>query len=337
MYCDLKKYITKTLLLTIPFIVFVIVYVFIDPFLVIRQYDNYYQSRKGPYSLNQGLVGTRNFINHYAQYQWNSFLLGNSRSRYWRIEDWEEVLGQGNRGYHFDAHAESLLGIVRKVQFLDDNGADIKNALLVIDKSVLMQTESSNEHVFIIPPELDNYSNLLLFHYVNFSAFADHKFLKKILKKKDTPTIEDLITGEFSDYDYTKNEISQSIIEDKIKKGEYYSQYLYKMVFEGKQYPNYPSPAFIKDKHIEMLNEICRIFHKHNTNCKIVISPLFDQSKLNSEDIRILKRIFGDNNVFDYSGVNEYSNDYHNYYESSHYRPLVTAKIIKDIYSIESN
>ena len=333
---DLKKYIKKTLLFTIPFIGFVFLYIYLDPFLVIGHYNNYYEARKGHLSLNHGLVGTRNLDNHYDQYRWNSFLFGNSRARYWRIEDWEKALGPGNIGYHYDAHSETLFGITKKIQYLDTKGVDIKNALLVIDKSVLRETKSSDVHVFIVPPELVNNSNLLKFHYVNFSAFADYNFLKTYWEKEDSISTEQLVTGEYFDYDYSKNEITQNRIESLIEQGEYYTQDLYQRIFEGKQYPNYPSRVYIESKQLELLNEISRIFKKHNTQCKIVISPLYEQSKINAQDIETLKSIFGEGNVFDYSGANDYTNDYHNYYEGSHYRPLITKQLIKEIYQQDS-
>jgi hypothetical protein len=86
----------------------------------------------------------------------------------------------------------------------------------------------------------------------------------------------------------------------------------------------------IKETQKKMLAEIFAKFQNDKTNYKIIINPLYDQEKLNSEDLIILNKIFGKENVFDFSGRNEITNDFYNYYELSHYRPHV-AKMIMDI------
>lgn len=73
--------------------------------------------------------------------------------------------------------------------------------------------------------------------------------------------------------------------------------------------------------------------HAHHTVYKVVINPLYDQNKINSRDLATLKDIFGSDNVYDFSGVNWITSDYHNYYEESHYRPHVAKWILGKIYN----
>ena len=40
----------------------------------------------------------------------------------------------------------------------------------------------------------------------------------------------------------------------------------------------------------------------------------------------------GEENVFDFSGVNEFTNEMTNYYETSHYRPKVCKELLRIIY-----
>ena len=69
----------------------------------------------------------------------------------------------------------------------------------------------------------------------------------------------------------------------------------------------------------------------------------YDEQKkyINGADVNDLIIIFsytgnyfleGKQNVFDFSGINFITNDYHNYYENSHYRPHVADYIMKEIY-----
>ncbi len=104
-------------------------------------------------------------------------------------------------------------------------------------------------------------------------------------------------------------------------------------VFENAQSPYVFSPEVLDDEKITYLNEIKKIFEKHHTSYKIIISPLYDQMKLKRATYMTLCDIFGKQNVYDFSGVNKWNRDYHNYSETSHYRPKVAAEILEIIYS----
>ena len=75
----------------------------------------------------------------------------------------------------------------------------------------------------------------------------------------------------------------------------------------------------------------------NKTNYRIIISPLYNQIKLNNQDLDYLKQLFGKDNVFDFSGINKFTKDYNNYYESSHYRPHIAREIMQLIYHDEQN
>ena len=66
---------------------------------------------------------------------------------------------------------------------------------------------------------------------------------------------------------------------------------------------------------------------------KIIISPDYNQVRIHPEDVTYLKRMFGEGNVFDFTGINEYTNDKHNYYEKGHYRPLLGIRLMKEVYT----
>ncbi len=82
----------------------------------------------------------------------------------------------------------------------------------------------------------------------------------------------------------------------------------------------------------DALEQLHALLKNGNTDYRIVISPLYNQIALNPQDLESLKEIFGEDKVFDFSGVNEYTNDVSNYYETSHYRPKLCNKILKQIY-----
>jgi hypothetical protein len=102
-------------------------------------------------------------------------------------------------------------------------------------------------------------------------------------------------------------------------------------MFYERQAEKTDSVARIKEEHLFMLKEIKRILVKNKTNYKVIISPLYEQTKLNKHDINILTSIFG-LNLYDYSGKNNFTENKLNYYETSHYIPSVGDSILQMIY-----
>jgi hypothetical protein len=112
---------------------------------------------------------------------------------------------------------------------------------------------------------------------------------------------------------------------------EYYNQLIEKGVFYDR-----PKEAEwkceVSDKEIEQLSVIKNIFLRHKTKYKIIISPIYDQIPLEQEQLDLLCNIFGKENVYNFSGINKFSEPISNYYETSHYRPHVADEIMKIIY-----
>lgn len=332
MWHQTYRFFGKLALYSIPFWLFVLLYVMIDPLKVCRHYDNYYEHDRGHFSINHGYAGTANFDNHYAEFKWNSFILGNSRSRYWKAADWQQHLAADSRIYHFDAHSETLYGMLKKVEYLDSHCEELNNALLIFDQSTLRRVQSSEDYLFTIAPALIGNEGWARFQLKHFQAFCDKQFLKSYIYYQfgdSVNTPKGIIHLESFDYDYRNNEILQNENEQKIQEGTYYTDAWIARAFTGYNYPDSVSPPIIGAKQREMLQRIKAVFERRNTSYRIVVSPAYDQIQLAPVDVAQLAEIFGASNVYDFSGTNEITTDIHNYYEFSHYRPVV-AKILMD-------
>src|SRR5258708_35099605 len=79
-----------------------------------------------------------------------------------------------------------------------------------------------------------------------------------------------------------------------------------------------------------ILLKIHNLFKKHDTNYCIVITPLYDQMQFDFSDMRILRTIFG-NCIYDFSGVNEITNNEYNYLDGMHFRPCISKQMIDSI------
>ncbi len=329
----------RLFLFSLPLLPFVLLYIALDPFKVIGHYTTYYQSGKPvTFSLNKDFVSTENWLNHYPEYQYESYIFGNSRSMYYEVDKWNRFIhADVSKCYHFDASGESLYGIEKKINFLDSRNAPIKNALVILDYGTLNQTHNSEGHLFAKDPHISGQVHLS-FQLECFQAFFDVKFFRAYLDYKLSGRVKEYMKKDFllDDrplyYNYVNNEIRQPYFEDMIARNPdaYYQPRA--AVFYTRDSVQKISPPIIGQAQLQMLQHIQAIFAGRQTNCKIIINPLYDQIKLNPADVLVLQHLFGAGNVFDFSGKNNFTCSRLNYYETSHYRPHVAAEIMKQVY-----
>jgi hypothetical protein len=309
--------------------------------MVLRKYDTFFDTKaNGWVGLNKDYVSTTTFDNNYLNEQYNSFILGNSRSMFFQVSDWKKQLDSGSNCYHFDAAGESLFALHKKVIYIDSKKVKIKNALLILDNAVLIQDNPRTGHLVSVTPKLVNNSNILSFHLAFLKAFGSPEFLCAYfdfkLSGKVKPYMKEncLLDDRSFNYDILSNEVSFDKFEKLIAEGKYYSQKRKESFFKRDLIQKY-APVAIKANQKKMLRIIFDIFSKHKTNYKVVISPIYDQIKINNNDLNYLVELFGRNKVFDFSGINCFTEDYNNYYENSHYRPHVAREILNSIYQKE--
>jgi hypothetical protein len=338
-------FLKKLGLLTLPLVAIVIIYLLADPFKVIRDYPSFYKSGYPNYiTLNRDYISTTTFDKYYSKNNYNSFILGNSRSIFYEVKDWKTHLNRVVAScFHFDASGENLYGIYKKVKYLDGKVSNIDNVLLILDYTTLSGTEPKKGHLVIISPQLENGKNIFEFHLEFLKAFFNPKFLFAFIdfnlfgKIRNYMKYASLFSETPIFYELISNEERLQYFESMIDKDEnlYYGQK--KLIFYQRSGKVEYSPPCIRDKQKMYLEKIKNIFDKHKTNYKIIINPLYDQIGLNQDDVKSLCGIFGTENVFDFSGINEFTSNYRNYYEASHYRPHVARKIMEEIYKNSYN
>lgn len=336
------KLIVRLLLATIPGLLLLIFYISTDPFHVIYTY-NYCSSVRTPVGLDKDYETTECFIQNNPVYHYNSFIFGSSRSLFYKAAHWEKYIKEAS-AFHFDASGESIYGINLKVRFLDKEQVMIKNALIVLDGDILKQVKNSQSHLFITDPAVSGQSKLS-FHAAFISTFLNYNFLfayiDLLLSKRVKPYMVRnnlfMDTDNPISYDCTSNEVVYTKYDSLINKSPelFYTINRSKGFYQRPITQQYSSPV-VAETQAAMLNEIRDIFKKDGTDYKIVISPLYDQRKLNPKDLAMLNQIFGAENVFDFSGKNDWTQDFHNYYENSHYRPNIADSVMKSVYTDKS-
>jgi hypothetical protein len=340
MQAFLKRLFRFSLIGLVPTLIAGSIYIYFDPFKVLRDYDTFMVAdTNGMVNLNRDFVSTTLFNSNNKKYNYNSFIFGNSRSLFYLVADWKPHLNENASCFHYDASGESLWAINKKIEYIDKQGNMIENVLLILDYPTLIQDVGREGHLSVISPALVNNSNLIEFHRTFFLAFLTPKFLYAYLDFKFSGKIKPymkkgaLLDDSPRNHDVSTNELRFDYYENLIVKGEYYTPKRMKPFYDRDTLVQQFSPACILENQKSILSNIKSIVNKHNTNLKVIISPLYDQKKLNNEDIKFLNQVFGEKNVFDFSGISKTTNDYRNYYENSHYRPHVTREMLKTVYA----
>lgn len=330
----MRRFLRKIALFFLPLAVLLICYVILDPFRVIWHYDNYRAHPDGV-SLNRGFVSAMTYKQQFPTYHYDSFIFGNSRSLFYQVAEWKKHLPDSATCYHFSTAGGSIRGLYDEIKYIDDCGEKLNNVLIVLDHQILNKMDSRGPY-HATPPLLTGYRNWFTFHANFIKTWCNIDFLRYWAEYKATGVFKGYMNKhlENSDgygYDPITNEESLDRNDSLIAAGSYYDAKKIKE-FAHYQHPAV-SPILLTTEAKKVLTDIREIFTRHNTSFRIVISPLYDQFQLNPEDEKALKAIFGDDCVFNFSGINQWTTDYHNYYEVSHYRPHVASEIMDSIYS----
>jgi len=317
---------------SLPCLAVLIFYILSDPFGVIRSYSDY---NKGPLTNpNRDVISSEIFLKNYPTYKYKSFIFGNSKTLAFLTTDWAKYIND-SVPYHFDASLESLYGILTKLNYLDKNHDSIKNVLIVADEKLLENIKDTSSLLYIKDYKIAG-TSVINYHLVFFNSFLNQfyfvRYTDYLLFKKYRPYMNGFLAHHPGNYTSVNNDLiltyaDSEIISDSLK---YYNN---TDIFYHRSEPgSYLKPA-LGTQQIDMLNKIKALFEKHNTSYKIIISPSYSQQYLNENDLKKLKEIFGEGDVFDFSGENSYTDNIGNYYDDVHYKPYIGRSIMKKIYA----
>jgi len=333
----MKEFLKKTgLFLCLPALLLLMAiagYFIFDPLKVIYHYNRFYTDET---SINRDYVTTETFIQNYRTEGYNSFVFGSSRAIGYNDDTWKQYLDKDAILFSFDSSAENISGIYRKIMLLDSLNVPIKNVLLLIDtEPSFFITSNKGFHLTIKHPLLlgNSLKEWINFHEIHLSAYMNVKFLSSYYPHKLFGIDKNFTRKHRSrgvEVQYPSNWLKAPYLDKYIAKNPYY--YQSSEFYERSSVGMSHRQPLITSKAREMLSGIKRIFVKHHTYYKVVVNPLYDQINLHENDKVILESIFGEENVYDFSGKNDFTKSKYNYYESSHFRPSVGDSIMRIIY-----
>jgi len=332
----MKLFLTRIAYFSLIFVSSIIIvissYFYYDPFKVIKNYDDFSYLIS---MANRDYISTSMFIKNYKIYNYNSFIFGSSRTSGFKPESWQEHLSENSFPFMFDASNESIYGIYKKIRYLDSLNVELKNVLIIICRDATF-SNSGNEksHLYIKHPVTSGES-YLAFQYTFLKAFFNPKYLfcfyaYQIIGEYK-PFMKGYIDDEKITFDTITNEMIFPGVEMELSQNPSQFYLKNKAVFYDRKGEQIDSIQRINKTQVFMMSEVKRILDNHETNYKVIISPTYDQIKFSYKDKYILKNLFGEK-LYDFSGKNEFTDSITNYYEASHYRPMVGDRILNLIY-----
>jgi len=317
----MKSFIRKLVcFIGIPFLLLVGIYVISDPFKTIKSFN------LSEFSIvNRDFLSTELYLKNEQTQKYNSFIFGSSRGCGLNTYKWKSYLPKGSNQFLFQAWSETVTGIYQKVSYLDNKEVPIKNAIILLDiPSSFGETQEPKTALGLKHYKLSGKSKLyfqtiLFYSYLKPSEIF--KSTKEIFIKPNYEIGFDTISNDWnkSNKENWEYEPKQDKTLNKTKFGkrpdhEVISKELINLEFES------------------LLKKIEFILQKQRTNYKIIITPAYDQLRINKNDLSTLKEIFGKQNVYDYSGKNILTEDKYNFMDINHFDAIVGWKILENIY-----
>lgn len=323
----MKRFILKIVKCGTPIFLFLCLYVALDPCAVIWNFGQYPDYKANNSAFNSYLLLTAK-----EPIPYNSFIVGSSRSWNWPWEEWEKRLDSTALAFHLDQSGDGCPGALERLRFVYAHVPEVKNVLLVVDAIFLEQTHEDGGIQYRTPWQMKQKKDYFAFQIAALRFFLSWNGIKSYWQiGEDYKHILPYYYDERHEPHFIGKE--QALAQDP---ENYYAHYamqhspIYR--FPQRDTIEQVGAPVLRKENIRMLSEIHDLFVQGGTNYKVVVSPVYDQVKLNPRDKAVLDSLFGEKNVYDFSGINEFTQDSLNYYEASHYRPCVSKQLLKIMY-----
>ncbi len=329
---DILKYFKRLALFLTPFILYLLIYIITDPFMIIYKYDDF--NKRNYINKNRDYISSEMLMHNVKKYHYDSYIFGASTSLAFAPSIWKNYISTDYPCYSFDASGEYMEGIWSKIKYLDANDIPVRNALIVLESNAFGPF-INDVPIFMKHPEIYP-SSRLFFQYASFLSFMELKFqtalITHLITGKFYPFMEEILVSSEYKYDTITNEFYNIGLWDTIKSdsiGFYESR---ASVFPPPLEEYTEGPRQIDDQRKKMLEDIRYIFDKQGTHFRIIISPGLNQISFNKEDLFLIREIFGKKNLFDFSGINEFSENIADYTDPTHFKKYLAERMLAIAY-----
>lgn len=329
----MKRFVyTILIFITIPLILLVGIYLWTDPFRCIHDFDI-----NDVDATNREYLSTELFLRNEPTYHYNSFIFASSRGGGMNTYQWKQYLPEGAQPFLFQAWSETVTGIELKMNYLNEHYIPIENALILIDIPGTFKSEQLPHEALSMKHYIFTGHSKFAYNTVQFLNFIQKPSLwsqsiKKRVRGTRIACESDTITN---DWEITnKDNYTELLPQDSLKQCSEIGRKTFFAEIERSKCMLSVSEPLITELYEEQLRHIKAIMEANHTDYHIIITPAYCYTNpaVNPNDLALLCDIFGDDRVHDYSGKNEYTEDYNNFSDPKHFGLRVGYLIIEDIY-----
>lgn len=294
-----------------------VVYLLTDPFRTLNTFN-----LKNVSIVNRDYLSTELFLKNNPRYHYNSFIFCSSRGGGINTYLWKSYLPKGAKQFLFQAWSETISGTLQKVTWLNEHGQKIENAIVMIDIPSSFSLIQQSYEALSIKHYLFADMPFVVYQFYLFKAYVKPSEVIKSIQ--EIHRISDIGFDSVSN-DWNKaNKYNWKFRPDQNKTLD---KSKYPTVVQEKT----STPLINKEIEIK-LKEIEHIFSKQRTNYKIIITPAFNQIKVNPDDLKILQRIYSKERVFNFSGHNQWTVNKYNFTDINHFDLNVGYDLLKICY-----
>lgn len=340
-----KKLFRQLFLLSLPILCIVVSFFVFDPYGFFLPLE---QKSTALIPVSDDYIAVERYLQNTPQQHYNSFTFGNSKTLAFLTSDWCNYI-QPCRPFKFGVPGECIFNIYNKLKLIDAHGDSIKHVLILLDNKLFLNFKNTQKFfqgpAYIHHPYsmdgtwMEFYSAYLKFY---FADFAFMKVAKYKLSGSYTQDMESIfkkpISSENKNNELTylplSNEVINTAAEALLTKDStaYFNANKSKFVNRSSAQTENTNWK-IKEEDLEFLKEIQTLFKKHHTKYTFILGPNYDQIPFPITEKIKLQQLFGDENIYDFTGVNSITNAISNYYEQSHYRITVGKQLLQKIYT----
>jgi hypothetical protein len=321
----MKLFLLKTtryvLNIFIFYILYFTVYFYSDPYYDFHFIKNYKNMSWRYDNLSLSDISTKKILDRIQKKKLvpSSFIFGSSRST--SISAKYLSMELDKFFYHFGGWNESIGGIARKVELLNNEGVKIENIIICIDADFTFSKNGNplnNDHFKI------NRKNKYTYFKDHFLEFVPPKLNKaKLLmlwnleNVKSTHIISDSL----------HNDLTIKLF-DSIYRRTFKHKFTY---FPGNQGNGVIQISDMVKRYLQLIQTIAL---SHETNVIFVLMPIKDGHSLCNEDLNSIKSFFPKCRIIDFSGNNSITTVGNNYPDGKHFKPEFGKLIADSLISI---
>jgi len=306
----------------VPVLLLLGLYIIADPFDTIRPFSVFRMN-----VVNREYLSTELYLRNKDKYHYDSFIFSGSRGCALNSYQWKQYLPEGSSPFFFQGWGESVTGEYQKVKYLDNTGARIKNAIVLVDIPGTFgpiqegKTALSLKHYLLTGKSQLYYHSVLFYSWLKPSEI--YESARRLIHPPIYPMSVDTVTN-----DWNPKNSSRWMKQPEQNKAVNKEKFL----FERSAKETF-SEKLITPEFESMLRGMKAIFDKQKTDYKIIVTPDYYQVHINMEDLKLLQNVFGDKNVYNYSGKTALTEDMYNFLNTTHFDDSIGWQIIDDIYN----